>query len=69
MDASAKNRHRPAILVERRGADKLVVQRGVNRFPNFEVVVGFQNLFPAIIQIAVACQNAGAAGGEKCDAL
>ena len=61
----AEKRYRAAILVESGVVDELIIQRGVDGFPHFEIVVGFNDLFPAVVQFAVACQDAGAAGLEK----
>ena len=61
MQPRAEDRNRPAIAVERGVGDKLVIQRGVNGFPDFEIVVGLQDFLPPVIQIAISCQDTSAA--------
>ena len=57
MQTRRKDRYWSAITVERQVGDVLVIQGGVDGFPEFEIIVCLQDFFPAIIQIAVARQN------------
>jgi hypothetical protein len=54
MQPCAEHGHRPAVAVKRRFGDELIIQSRVDVFADFEVVVGFQNFLPAIIQTAIA---------------
>ena len=55
----------PAITVECRISDKLVIRRAVDGLPDFEIVVCLQNLLPAVIQFAVTVEHVHAAGLQE----
>src|SRR5579863_3241744 len=62
VQSRSEDVHWTAILVEGGIGDKLVIRRQVNALPNREIVVGFNNFFPAVTESAVAVENAHAAG-------
>ena len=65
MQPRAENGDGATIPIKGRVGDKLVIQGGVDGFPDFEIVIGFQSSFPAIIQIAIARLNPCAASLKK----
>jgi hypothetical protein len=49
MQPSSKNRNRAAGAIEGRIGDKLIIHGAVDELPDFNVVIGFENFFPAVI--------------------
>ena len=45
--------------------DELVIEGGVNGFPDGEVVVGFKNLLDSVRQGSVSGEDTGATGGKE----
>jgi hypothetical protein len=65
VQPGAENRDRTQIPIKCRIGDELVIHGGMDRFPELEIVIGFQGFLPAVIQPAVAAKNACAAIGKK----
>src|ERR1035441_503919 len=65
VQSCAEHRDRAPRAVVSRVADELVVQRPMHGLPDLKIVIGFHNLFPAIVQVPVPAEDARAAGGEK----
>src|ERR1035437_9136033 len=61
VEPYAEDGHRPAITIECRVADELVIHGRMDRFPNWEIIIGFQNFLAAVGQRAVAGFDAQAA--------
>jgi len=51
MEPHAEDRHRAAVGVEGRIADKLVVQREVGRLPDGETIISLQHVFAAGVKL------------------
>ncbi len=58
MQSCSKNRDRTAVGIKRRVLDKLVIESAVESFPDLKIVVRLEDLFPAVGERAVACENA-----------
>jgi len=62
MQSRGEDRNGAAVTVESGVANKLVVERTVDVFGEFAIVVCFHDFFGGVIQGAVAIQDAQAAG-------
>jgi len=58
MDARTEDRNGAAIAIEGRIGNELVIQDPVNLLGEFVIVVRLQCKFPAVVQVAIAVQNA-----------
>ena len=65
MQSRGKNGNRPAILVEGGIADELIIKGSMDGFPNLEIIIRLDDLFPAVIQVAITGQDAQAARRQK----
>src|SRR5260221_6547719 len=65
VQARCEDRNWPAILIEGRVGDVLVVQGTVKSPPDLEIVIGFENSLPSVGQGAVSGQNSKAAGRKE----
>ena len=61
MESHPENRYGASVAVERRVGNELVIQREVGGLPDGKIVIGFQDFFAAVGQVAVAVQDARAA--------
>ena len=65
MQPRAKNVNRPTVAVKCRIADELVIQGGMNRFPDLKVIIRFNNVLLAVGEISVTGENSRTARLEK----
>src|SRR6516225_2360920 len=65
MQSGSENVDWAASLIEGGIAHELVIRGEVSVGPKREIIISFQNFFPAVIELAVAVENAQAAGLQK----
>ena len=62
----SQNINRPAILIETRIRCELIVERHVNPFVDFEIIIKFNHVLDAVVrQLTVANQNSEASSIEE----
>src|SRR5580658_7180689 len=64
VDAGGEDGDRAAVAVEGGVVDVLVIDGEVNVLPEGQIVIGFDDFFPAVVEGAVAVEDSQAAGFE-----
>jgi hypothetical protein len=65
VEPGAEDGDRAAVAVEGGVVHELIVEGDMDGLPDLEIVVGFEDLLPAVGQGAVASEDAQATGGEE----
>src|SRR6266403_5282852 len=65
MESGADDRDWPAVAIERRVGDELVIQGPMQGLADFKVVISLHNLFQIVIQPSVAGENPCSSGSQE----